>query len=234
MKTFADKVLEFNEWLANVSLDLPEGYAVRNPFRGENQDQIKEVTKLFYQKYYADSKRRFLILGSSPARGGTAVTGIPFEDAAHLYQETGIQIEHFHVNKSSSDFLYEVMEGYGGCAKFYEDFVLSFVCPLGITHINTKGNEVNANYYESKKLEKALFDFIVESLQRQLSFGIDPSVCFCIGSGENFNFLTRINEQYHFFDQIVALEHPRYITQYHGKDKDKYLKKYIEFLNSIN
>ena len=66
MKTFADKVLEFNEWLANVSLDLPEGYAVCNPFRGENQDQIKEITKLFYQKYYADNKKRFLILGSSP------------------------------------------------------------------------------------------------------------------------------------------------------------------------
>ena len=49
---------------------------------------------------------------------------------------------------SMNSFLfYEVMENYGGCAKFYEDFVLSFVCPLGITHINAKGNEVNANYY---------------------------------------------------------------------------------------
>ncbi len=106
MKTVVDKILEFNEWLAHVSFDLPESYAVRNPFQGENRDQIREITKLFYQKYYADNKKRFLTLGSSPARGGTAVTGIPFEDAAHLYQATGIQIEHFRINRSSSDFLY--------------------------------------------------------------------------------------------------------------------------------
>lgn len=59
MKTFADKVLEFNEWLANVSLELPEGYAVRNPFRGENQDQIKEVTKLFYQNIMQTIRKDF-------------------------------------------------------------------------------------------------------------------------------------------------------------------------------
>ena len=57
MKTFADKVLEFNEWLVNVSLDLPD--AVRNPFRGENQDQIKEVTKLFYQNIMQTIRKDF-------------------------------------------------------------------------------------------------------------------------------------------------------------------------------
>ena len=41
MKTVADKILEFNEWLAHVSFDLPASYAVRNPFQGENRDQIK-------------------------------------------------------------------------------------------------------------------------------------------------------------------------------------------------
>ena len=31
------------------------------------------------------------------------------------------------------------------------------------------------------------------------------------------------NEQYHFFEKIIALEHPRFIMQYNSKNKDKYL-----------
>ena len=230
-KTFSDKVLDFNEWLANTSLNLPGNYSINNPFNGDNKEKIREITNKFYKKYYNDSNKRYLILGSSPARRGTAVTGIPFEDANHLYKETGIMIDNFYINKSSSDFLYEVMKQYGGCEKFYGDFFMEFVCPLGIININSKGNEVNSNYYESKKLEKALYSFIVASLQKLISIGIDTSVCYCIGSGENFKFLLRINEQYHFFEKIIALEHPRLIMQYNSKNKDKYLEKYLSVLH---
>ncbi|HAJ56001.1 MAG TPA: DUF4918 domain-containing protein, partial [Lactobacillus sp.] len=51
-------------------------------------------------------------------------------------------------NRGSSSFLYDVMDKYGGKDKFYKDFFLSFVCPLGLIKINEKGNEVNCNYYE--------------------------------------------------------------------------------------
>lgn len=230
-KTFSDKVLDFNEWLANVSLNLPDSYSINNPFNGDNKEKIREITNKFYKKYYNDGNKRYLILGSSPARRGTAVTGIPFEDANHLYKETGIMIDNFYINKSSSDFLYEVMKQYGGCEKFYGDFFMEFVCPLGIININSKGNKVNSNYYESKKLEKALYSFIVASLQKLILIGIDTSVCYCIGSGENFKFLLRINEQYHFFEKIIALEHPRFIMQYNSKNKDKYLEKYLSVLH---
>lgn len=124
------------------------------------------------------------------------------------------------------------MERYGGCEKFYKAFFMSFVCPLGIVKVNSKGNEVNCNYYENKKIESSLYDFIVESLRKQISFGIDTSICYCIGSGENFKFLVNINEQYHFFDKIIPLEHPRFIMQYNSKDKDKYLSKYVDTLKS--
>ena len=230
-KTFSDKVLDFNEWLANTSLNLPGNYSINNPFNGDNKEKIREITNKFYKKYYNDSNKRYLILGSSPARRGTAGTGMPLEDANHLYKETGIMIDNFYINKSSSDFLYEVMKQYGGCEKFYGDFFMEFVCPLGIININSKGNEVNSNYYESKKLEKALYSFIVASLQKLISIGIDTSVCYCIGSGENFKFLLRINEQYHFFEKIIALEHPRFIMQYNSKNKDKYLEKYLSVLH---
>lgn len=231
-KNFSNRVLEFNEWLANISLELFDNYSIRNPFDGKNKEQIKEITKTFYKKYYNDNNKRYLILGSSPARKGTATTGIPFEDASHLYKETGILIDDFYINKSSSNFLYDVMEQYGGCEKFYKDFFMSFVCPLGIVNVNSKGNEVNSNYYENKKLENVLYSFIVDSLKKQLSLGIDTSICYCIGSGENFKFLTRINEQYHFFNKIIALEHPRFIMQYNSKDRNQYLSKYMMALNN--
>lgn len=85
-----------------------------------------------------------------------------------------------------------------------------------------------------KKIENHLYVFIIDSLKKQISFGIDTSVCYCIGSGENFKFLRRINEQYHFFEKIIPLEHPRFIMQYNSKNKDKYLDKYLEALNKKN
>lgn len=231
-QTFANKVLEFNEWLSNKSFDLPDPYGLKNPYNNENKEQIRKITHLFYNKYYNDRNKRKLILGSSPARRGTASTGIPFEDANHLYKETGIMIENFYVNKSSSNFLYEVMERYGGCEKFYKDFFMSFICPFGIVKINSKGSETNLNYYDNKQIEAILYDFIVECLKKQISLGIDTSVCYCIGSGENYKFLTKINREYLFFDKIVPLEHPRFIMQYHSIDKDYYLEKYLTTLKN--
>lgn len=225
--TFAELVLQFNKILSLESLDLPDGYKVINPFSGENRDLIMKITAAFYEKYYSDTRTRRMILGSSPARRGSAVTGVPFEDAKHLQQETGIFIDKFHINKSASGFLYDVISEYGGCEKFYSDFYMNFVCPLGIVKVNSKGKEVNCNYYENKKLQEYLYPFIVKSIQNQLSFGIDPSVCYCIGSGENYNFLSSINEKYNFFKTIIPLEHPRFIMQYNSKYKDLFMAKYM-------
>jgi len=126
------------------------------------------------------------------------------------------------------------MEKYGGCTKFYKNFYMNFVCPLGIARTNAKGNEVNSNYYENKKLQNALLPFIINSIGEQLKFGIDTSICYCIGSGENFEFLAKINEKYNFFKEIIPLEHPRYIMQYNFKDKDIYLKKYLNAFAKCN
>jgi hypothetical protein len=168
-----------------------------------------------------------MILGSSPARRGTALTGVPFEDVNHLQKDTGISLDAFGANKRSSSFLYEVMEEYGGCQNFYKQFYMSFVCPLGIENINLKGNWVNCDYYENAALKKCLHPFIVDSLRRQIDFNIDASVCFCIGSGENFKFLTNINNKHHFFDTIVPLEHPRFIMQYNADRKEEFMQKYV-------
>ncbi|WP_249934020.1 uracil-DNA glycosylase family protein [Lacticaseibacillus zeae] len=230
-ETFARKVLAFSESLKHVSIDLPRNYRTVNPFSGAQKNAVNETVTTFYEKYFNDTKPRRLILGSSPARRGTAITGVPFEDEDELKKETGITINNFRVNRASSSFLYDVMGKYGGKRKFYSDFFLSFVCPLGLIKINAKGNEINCNYYENRRLQQELLSFIVNSLRTQIKFGIDTEVCYCIGSGENYKALNKINQKEHFFGSIIPLEHPRYIMQYNSINKDFYMEKYISALS---
>ena len=228
---FSDKVLEFNDYLSKIDIKLPDGFILVNPFNGDNKNQINRVTNLFYNKYYNDNNSRILIIGSSPARRGTAVTGVPYEDSEHLKEITGEELNNFYINKSSSNFLYDVIDEYGGCEKFYKKFYMNFICPLGIVRINSNGREVNCNYYENKKVQDILYSFIVESLKKQIEFGIDTSVVYCIGSGDNYKFLSKLNDEFHFFERIIPLEHPRFIMQYNSKNVDVYIKKYLDALN---
>lgn len=228
-KTNSEKILKYCENLSKIKIDSFENYKIINPYYN-NKEKIKLITTKFYNKYYNDNNKRRLILGSNPARRATAITGVPFEDAVHLQQETGIFIDNFYVNKSSSNFLYDVIEEYGGCEKFYGDFYMNFVFPLGIAKINSNNSESNCNYYEIKQFEEKLYQYIIESIKQILKFNIDTSICYCIGSGKNYEFLLKINKIYKFFNKIVPLEHPRFIMQYNSKNKDLYLKKYLNAL----
>ena len=229
-QNFSEKVFQFDQKLSNVKIDLPDPYKIINPYSGRNKKQVLQMVQIFYQKYFNDTNKRRLILGSSPARKGSAITGIPFEDASNLQKETGISIANFHVNSAASNFLNEVIDEYGGRHKFYHDFYLNFVCPVGICKTSSKGNQVNCNYYENKQVEEMVTPLIISALKTQISFGIDTSVCYCIGSGQNYQELSKINKKWCFFKKIVPLEHPRFITQYHPEDKEKYLHKYLDAL----
>jgi len=229
--TVADRILQFNERLAGTTLELPPGFRVVNPFSGPQKERVREVTTAFYRRYYDDDRPRRLVLGSSPARRGTAVTGVPFEDAKLLESDTGIDVaDGYAVSRPSAGFLHDVIARYGGRTRFYADFVMSFVCPLGLVRTKTQEREVNCNYYESKKLVEFLRSFLVDALERQLEFGTDTSVCYCIGSGENFKFLSALNGEKGYFKKIVPLEHPRFITQYNGDRKEEFAEKYLSTL----
>jgi hypothetical protein len=228
--TFAEKILKFHDNLSKQQFVLPVGFKVINPFAGDQKEQVKKVATAFYEKYYNDTNPRRLILGSSSSRRGSAVTGVPFEDTDHLQNEAGICIGKFGKTKTSSGFLFDVIKEYGGCEKFYSNFCMNFVCPLGIVKINLNGNEVNCNYYDNKELQEVLYPFILNTIQRQIDLGIDTSVCYCIGSGKNYDFLSKINKQYKFFGTIIPLEHPRFIMQYNSKDKEIFIEKYIKAL----
>jgi hypothetical protein len=77
-----------------------------------------------------------------------------------------------------------------------------------------------------------VYRFIIENMKKQIDLGIDTSVCFCLGTGKNESFLRQINAEHHFFQRIVALEHPRYIMQYRAKKKEEYIRKYVEVLGN--
>jgi hypothetical protein len=223
---FAEVAIQFFKEL-EYNGQLPEGICVMNPFR-ENPEIIPVISR-FYNKFYSDFNQRHVILGINPGRFGAGVTGIPFTDTFRLSEKCRISIPGLVTHETSSVFIYEMIDAYGGVEKFYNNFFISAVCPLGFT-FNKKGKIVNYNYYDNRRLTEAVMDFIIESMTRQLEFGISRDYCFCLGTGKNYKFLVQLNNVHHFFDKIVALEHPRYIMQYKAKQKQIYIKKYLEEL----
>jgi hypothetical protein len=205
---------------------LPNGIKILNPFR-DNPGVLPAISQ-FYSKYYNDNKNRHLILGINPGRFGAGITGIPFTDTVRLKEKCGIEIPGLKSFETSSVFIYEMIDRYGGPGKFYGDFYISSVSPLGFTSAGKSGKELNFNYYDSKELTKAILDLAIESIKQQLDFGIERDVCFCLGSGKNFRFLTDLNNEYHFFKHIEPIEHPRFIMQYKSKSKQFYIASYLK------
>jgi hypothetical protein len=230
MITFAGKVISFCKEI-DFSDSLPAGISIMNPFRS-NPEVVKVITR-FYHKFYNDNKTRHLILGINPGRFGAGVTGIPFTDTKRLREKCGISIPGLKTFETSSVFIYEMIDEYGGPEKFYSDFYINSVCPLGFTSTGKTGKEINYNYYDSKKLTDAVQKFIIESIIKQIAFGIERDICFCLGTGQNYKYLVKLNNEYKFFHKVTPLEHPRYIMQYKSKQMHSYIKKYIEELQRI-
>jgi hypothetical protein len=223
--TFADKIILFNQQLEYTGPALPPGIRIMNPFR--ESEQTTRLADAFYKKYYDDNEPRHLILGINPGRFGGGLTGIPFTDPKRLAAECNIPYEGKTAHEPSSVFVYEVINAYGGPEAFYKDFYINSLFPLGFTKTEGDGKEKNYNYYDSKELQNTVFDFIIDNIKKQIALGVKTDVCFCFGTGKNESFLRRLNNEYRFFDRIIALEHPRFIMQYKSATKQFYIDKYI-------
>ena len=225
--TFADKIIAYNRALS-LDIALPDGIRVMNPYQDPS---VLPVTETFYRKFYDDMHPRRLIMGINPGRHGAGVTGIPFTDTVRLKEKCHINTEGVPMTKElSSVFVYEVIEAYGGVKAFYGDFFINSVCPLGFTKLTDKGKEVNYNYYDSKELTAAVTDFIIENIKMLLKMGFENDVCYCLGTGQNFAFLQKLNGKHVFFKQIVPLEHPRFVMQYRTRFINKYVVQYVDKL----
>ncbi len=221
--TFADCVLEFNKSL-KLPRNLPAGIAVLNPYHDRTSFSLCEQ---FYRKYYNDFEERRLIVGINPGRLGGGITGIPFTDPKKLQEQCNIPNDLPKKVELSSDYIYRVIEAFGGTEKFYSSFYFTAVSPLGFTKAGK-----NLNYYDNKQLQESLMDFILACMQKQLTFNVNSKVCYCLGEGQNFAFLKRLNDQHNFFKTVIPLPHPRFIMQYKRKSLHAYVEKYVKELSA--
>lgn len=228
MKTFADKVIEFNKHL-NYTGALPKGFQVINPF-GDHPETM-EVMSAFYHKYYNDTLTRKFIAGINPGRHGAGVTGIPFTDTKRLEQSCGIKMHSAHTHEISSVFVYDMIAGFGGVDSFYHKFYINSPFPLAIVRQSGSGEWVNANYYDDARLFDMVKPFMIAMLKEHITLGLDTSEVFVLGK-KNAVFIAKINKEARLFDQLTVLEHPRYIQQYKSKEQQLYIDKYIKALNT--
>lgn len=217
--TFGEKAFRF---LKNLHPDfkLPKDVELLLPF---STKEVVEINKQFYRQFYSDHKQRRLILGINPGRFGAGITGIAFTDPMRLEKELHIQNSFSKKPELSSEFIYHMIHEFGGVRKFYDEFYITSVCPVGFT-----SNGKNLNYYDNAALEKAAEPFIMKSLTRQIGFGIDCKVVYCLGEGKNFKYLKQLNDREGYFEEIIPLAHPRFIMQYKRKQIRSYIERYLE------
>ena len=221
--TYAKFILSF---LSNLSIStkLPKGINYMNPYLNE---EVFELCKQFYEKYYSSNRQRTIILGINPGRYGAGLTGIPFTDPVKLDEDCGIANNLKKQRELSADFIYKMIYAYGGVLEFYDQFYFGSVSPLGFTR-----DGKNLNYYDDTSLQQSLLPFILQSLEAQLAFGLNRKVAYCLGEGKNYKFLSNLNMEHSFFDHIIPLAHPRFIMQYRRKTVDRYVNDYLQKFQS--
>jgi hypothetical protein len=186
---------------------------------------VRAACSAFYKKFYNDNYKRYMLIGINPGRFGGGITGLPFTDPIRLENDCGIKNNWQKKQELSSVFMYEMMQAYGGIKKFYRNIYITAVSPLGFVK---QGK--NLNYYDDKQLKEQVKPFVVDCMQKQISFGMQTDVAFCIGEGENYKYLSALNEEYKWFGKIKAIAHPRFIMQYKLKQKQEYIQQYIDVL----
>ena len=189
---------------------LPEGVSWLLPLK--EMPETAHLTKIFLEKYYDDTSPRTLVLGINPGRFGAGITNIAFTDPLHLEQECGIESTFRKRAELSAVFIYKMINEHGGPTAFYQKYFINSVVPFGFVK-----DGINYNYYDDKTLQQAMLPFIKYHLESLLKLGMNKEVCYCLGTGKNFKFLNKLNQQEGYFEKVVPLEHPRYIMQYKRK-----------------
>jgi hypothetical protein len=198
------------------------GVEVINPYES---DEVKQLVKKFYSKFYNDEKERIFIVGINPGRFGGGLTGIAFSDPVALREDCGIDNSFGDRKELSSKFIYQVIKQFGGVQKFFSNVFLTALYPFAIVK-----DGKNYNYYDEKLLFDLLRNEIVENIQRQVKFGARRDFAILLGK-KNADYFLPINEEHKFFKKIITLEHPRYIMQYKLKQIDGYIEKYLAAIN---
>jgi hypothetical protein len=217
--TFADRVLEFHD-----NLTLPKfrvrGVRALDPFR---DPATRALAGHFYRRYYEDAGPRTFVFGINPGRFGAGTTGVPFTDPIRLQEQCGIENTLPKKQELSSVYIYSFIERWGGPDKFFGGFFIAAVCPIGFVR-----DGLNYNYYDEPRLLRSLEPFILESMHRQIAIGAQRKCAVVLGTGKNLQFFEKLNRRHGFFEQVLPVEHPRFIMQYRRRRLDEYLDRYRE------
>jgi hypothetical protein len=221
--TFSERIIHFYSDL-NPDFVLPAGVEVLHPYA---KAEVKPLIEQYYTRFYSDDRPKIYLFGINPGRLGGGLTGIPFTDPVQLSK---LSIVHEFEEKSelSSDFIYKLIDAYGGMKKFAKNFFLTAISPLGFTL-----QKKNYNYYDHPMLEAAIRPWILKTMQEQLSAGANRKIAVSIGEGSNFKYMCNLNHKEQWFEEVIALPHPRWIMQYRRKSLTEFIERYVETLNRI-
>ena len=223
MITVGEKIIDFYKSLQPPK--APEGIDILFP---QKNAEVVTLVEEFYTKFYSDCKQRRLIFGINPGRFGAGTTGINFTAPKQLKEHCEIDHPFKSQTELSAEFIYDLIHAYGGVKKFYADYFITSVSPLGFIR-----DGLNLNYYDDKKLQAAVVPFVTTSIRRQISFGFATDYCICIGGDKNLKFFSALNDKHKFFQRIIPLPHPRFIMQYRRKQKENYIDQYLSVLRIV-
>jgi hypothetical protein len=226
MDTLAEKLIHFYHTLSPPN-NLPTGVEVLYP---QVQPAVQDTIEKFLRKFFNDNRPRRVLMGINPGRFGAGVTGINFTAPRQLRDNCGIEHPFGNTSELSAEFIYEMIERFGGAKKFYKEYFISSVSPLGYVK-----NGKNLNYYDDKNLQRSIIPFVNDCIDRQLQLNLKRDYCLCIGGEKNYKFFSALNADRKkngasYFETIVALPHPRFILQYRRKYKAQYIDEYIRAL----
>src|SRR5215207_7952362 len=180
METWAQHLIQFYSSLEPPN-NLPNGITWLHP---QQNGEVVEIATKFFEKFYNDAEPRRLLLGINPGRFGAGVTGVNFTAAKQLTQYCGIEHDLRPQSELSAEFIYDMINAYGGPQLFYRHFFIGSVCPLGFV----KGGK-NINYYDDKELQQTVQPFIIQNLEKLLRFNVIRDTCICIGGEKNYKYL---------------------------------------------
>ncbi len=186
---------------------------------------VRKINLEFYRKYYTDNRERIFLIGINPGRFGGGVTGIPFTDPVNLLNKLLIKNTFQQKHELSSQFIYRVIDGIGGVEKFFRNFYLTAVSPVGFVSKNK-----NVNYYEVREIKDDWEMFFKKCLDTQISAGGRKDIAFILGMGENKKYFEKFNDKYRFFEKLIAFPHPRWVMQYRFRQKQEFIDQYVSNL----
>jgi len=221
---FADRIATF---LTSLTIDepLPEDFEVLDPYR---DPEVRRVVNLFARSAYAGEQTRTAIWGINPGRFGAGVTGLSFTDPYVLTEVLGFETSISGRREISAEFIWNVVDAYGGPTAFFRDFYLSALSPLGYV----RGGR-NVNFYDDPDFLDRISPQILSWVRQQQGAGLQADRCVVLGTGRLREVMEQRLRPHLDYTTVEYLEHPRFIMQYRRRQMEEYVDKYVQTLLRI-